>query len=207
MNSLLEMAKSLLLNDQIIAIPTDTIYGLAVNANSQRAIQRLYSVKERHFNKPFAICVADIDQISTYSQVTVSTGLLRELLPGAVTVMFQRSPFLNACLNPDHELVGIRVPNFPFVRELCALLQGPIALTSANISCKTSCLNVDEFKLLWPSIDAIFNGGQLGEIDPDRLGSTIIDLSNFGHYRIVRDGCVLDQTLRILDKYGLTRLL
>lgn len=205
--SLLEIAKNFLLNDQIIAIPTDTIYGLAVNADSQRAIQRLYSVKERNFNKAFAICVAEIEDISRYSEVTVPDDLLRELLPGAVTVMFQRGRLLNACLNPDHDLVGIRVPDYPFIQNLCALLKGPIALTSANLSSKSSCLNVEEFKVLWPSLGAVFNGGQLGEIDPERMGSTIIDLSTVGHFRIVRSGCVLEKTLHVLEKYGLTRLL
>lgn len=205
--SLLEVAKKILLLDQIVAIPTDTIYGLAVNANSQEAIQRLYSVKARNFQKPFAICVADIEDISTYSELTVPECLLKDLLPGAVTVMFQRSRYLNACLNPDHELVGIRVPNYPFIRDLCALLKGPIALTSANISAESSCLNVEEFKVLWPYIGAVFDGGQLGEIDPERLGSTVIDLSIAGHFRIVRNGCVLDRTLQVLEKYGLSRLL
>ncbi|KAI2804650.1 hypothetical protein RDWZM_007973 [Blomia tropicalis] len=201
-NSFLKVAQNLLLNDQIIAIPTDTIYGLAVNANCQRAIQRLYSVKKRDNHKPFAICVADIDEIFTYGEVNVPSDLLRELLPGAVTVLFRRSQSVNACLNPNHELVGIRIPDYPFVRDLCRI-SGPIALTSANITNESSCLNVKEFQQLWPSVDAIFDGGQLGHIDPQRLGSTIIDLSNQGYFKIQRSGCVLEQTLKVLYKYGL----
>ena len=203
--TLLRIAQSLLFNDKIIAIPTDTIYGLAVAANSAHAIKRLYDVKERHLAKPFAICVSNIADIYKYSEVTVEMSLLSELLPGAVTVMFQRNDNLNAHLNPDHNLVGIRVPDYSFVRELCHLT-GPIALTSANISSQTSCLNIEEFRSLWPSVDAVFNGGQLGHIDPERLGSTIIDLSTKGYFRIVRDGCVLSHTLQILKKYKLTRL-
>lgn len=206
LEALLKVAQNLLLSDSIIAIPTDTIYGLAVNANSPGAIKRLYSVKERNFEKPFAICVGDVEDINTYSEVTVHAQLLHELLPGAVTVMFRRNGNLNSHLNPDHSEVGIRVPDYPFVRELCRLT-GPIALTSANISSHSSCLNIDEFKTLWPSLDAIFNGGQLGHVDPDRLGSTIIDLSLKGHYRIVRDGCALKHTLQVMHKYGLVRLL
>lgn len=200
--SLLKIARALLLDDKVIITPTDTIYGLAASLNSPNAIQRLYNIKERSVNNPLAICVADIDEIYKYSDVTVSKNLLSELLPGAVTVLFCRNTTLNSYLNPNTQLVGIRIPDHDFVRGL-SRLSGPIALTSANISSHSSCLKIDEFQSLWSRVDAIFDGGTLGHIDPHRLGSTIVDLSCQGQYKIVRKGCVYDQVVTTLTKYGL----
>lgn len=205
-NSLINLAKSLLLNDKIIALPTDTIYGLAADIESNKAIQRLYEIKSRNFNNPLSICVADVEEIFKYADVTISSKLLNQLLPGAITVIFNRTKDLNPFLNADTSLVGIRIPDYHFIRQLCRI-SGPIALTSANLSSQTSCLNVNEFKHMWPKIDGIFDGGTLGQIDPQRLGSTIIDFSTKGCYRIVRNGCVYKQAINIIEQYDLEHLI
>ena len=74
--------------------------------------------------------------------MTVSSQLLSELLPGPVTVVFERTVGLNPDLNPGTSLVGIRVPNHGFVREICEKCAEPLALTSANISSEPSALTV-----------------------------------------------------------------
>ena len=74
--------------------------------------------------------------------MTVSSQLLSELLPGPVTVVFERTVSLNPDLNPGTSLVGIRVPNHGFVREICEKCAEPLALTSANISSEPSALTV-----------------------------------------------------------------
>lgn len=84
------------------------------------------------------------------------------------------------------------MPHHPFMMHVARLCNAAIALTSANKSSETSCLHVKEFKQLWPDLDAVFDGGTLGAIDPMRLGSTIVDLSSAGSFRIIRNGCALD---------------
>ena len=69
-----------------------------------------------------------------WAQRTVTFDLLRDLLPGPVTTVFERSSQLNAQLNPGTALVGIRVPDHPIARQLAACCGHPLALTSANIS-------------------------------------------------------------------------
>lgn len=70
-------------------------------------------------------------------------SLLDKLLPGAVTVVFERSDELNADLNPGTSLVGIRVPDHRLIREISRGCEGPIALTSANISAAQSTISVE----------------------------------------------------------------
>ena len=171
-------------------------------------------MKGRHPNKPISICVAEIDDIFRWGDVTVSFKLLQELLPGPVTLCFARKSELNIEFNPDSQLVGIRIPDHLFVRELCRKVQllegcsGPIALTSANISGSDSCLEVDEFAenlFARPEskLEIIFDGGRLGETRLSRLGSTIVDLSTKGYYKIIRQGSAEQNTVRILQKHGL----
>lgn len=77
-----------------------------------------------------------------WGSVTVSQALLNELLPGPVTVVFERTLSLNPGLNPGTTLVGIRVPNHGFVRDLSRVCGEPLALTSANPSAAGSTLTV-----------------------------------------------------------------
>eukprot|EP00050_Salpingoeca_kvevrii_P010616 m.9453 g.9453 ORF g.9453 m.9453 type:complete len:246 (-) comp2978_c0_seq1:98-835(-) len=186
----------------VVAVPTDTIYGLAGLAQSTAAIRAIYAIKGRDASKPVAICVPEISDIATYGQVTVSQAVLEELLPGAVTVVFERTPALNPELNPDTRLVGIRVPDAGFVRQLTAACRAPLALTSANRSSEPSTVAVEEFEHLWPRLGAVFDGGR---IHSDGLGSTVVDLSEPGRYRIIRDGSALAHTEATLQQHGLTR--
>ena len=75
--------------------------------------------------------------------MTVSPALLSHLLPGPVTTVFERQPQLNPALNPGVPLVGVRIPEHEFVRELVSRCGGPIALTSANVSQARSTLSVE----------------------------------------------------------------
>lgn len=79
----------------------------------------------------------------------------------------------------------------------------PLALTSANISSQTSTVEIHEFQELWPKLAVVVDGGPIG--DQSRLGSTVVDLSVLGKYRIIRPGCALSSTVDVLKhKYGLS---
>ncbi|XP_067305946.1 yrdC domain-containing protein, mitochondrial isoform X2 [Pseudorasbora parva] len=146
----------------VVALPTDTIYGLACAAQNSAAVQRVYDIKGRSGDKPLAICVGEIQDIYRYCKVCVKEELLSDLLPGPVTLVLERSAALNADLNP-------------FTKE---------------------------FEDLWPSLAVVVDGGPIG--DQSRLGSTVVDLSVCGRYRIIRPGCALSATVKVLEgKYGL----
>ena len=83
-------------------------------------------------------------------------------------------------------LAGIRVPANGFIRDVCRLHGGALALSSANISGGRSPIDVSEFRELWPQCTAVFDGDTLHS--GGRHGSTIIDLSERGRFRIVRRG-------------------
>lgn len=187
----------------VVAVPTDTIYGVACLAQNSDAIRKIYEIKGRNGHKPLAICVGEIEDIYKYCKVTVKTELLADLLPGPVTLVFDRSEALNPDLNPFTPLVAVRIPNHSFMRRLCQMCGDPLALTSANISSHTSTLAVHEFQELWSKLAVVVDGGPIE--DQSRLGSTVVDLSVLGKYRIIRPGCALSSTVEVLEhKYGLS---
>ena len=199
-----ELAVNLVTKGSLIAVPTDTIYGIACDAQSKTGVQSIYHVKRRDLNNRVAICVGDIEDIFKWSRVTVSEEVLSHLLPGPVTVVFERSTLLNDDINPNSKSIAIRIPNHDFIREVARKSCTPLALTSANISADQSCVSINEYSHLWPHLEAVFDGGVLGS---NRLGSTIVDLSQSGHYKIIREGCALEFVDRVLgSKFNLIKM-
>ncbi|XP_039284964.1 yrdC domain-containing protein, mitochondrial [Nilaparvata lugens] len=196
-------AVRLLKNGEVIGLPTDTIYGIACDAQNDVALSRLYTIKSRDCKKPIAICVGRVEDVSLWGNTrTVTNDVLNDLLPGPVTLLFDRSNRLNRNLNPDVEKVGIRVPDHPFIQIVANELGRPLALTSANISNEPSSLAVEEFDAIWKHLGAVFDGGRL---ENDRLGSTILDLSVGGRFAVVREGQAACETYAKLTKRGLLR--
>ena len=93
----------------VIAVPTDTIYGLAALVQNAGAVQKLYDIKGRDDAKPIAICVAEVADLGVWGEVDEGVdGVLGDLLPGPVTILLRRKERLNAEFNPATRLVGIR---------------------------------------------------------------------------------------------------
>lgn len=202
----LSIASDLLLAGEVIALPTDTVYGLACDANNEKAIQKLYNIKGRNFHKPVAICVKDLSAFRHYGQAEhLNDALLERLMPGPITIVIERSTNLsNRFLNPSTSKIGIRIPDFQFIRKLCALCgDQPLALTSANRSAERSSLSIQEFNSLWPELGGVFDAGQIGLTEECRSASTVIDLALPGRYKIVRKGVALKQTLEVMNEFGI----
>jgi tRNA threonylcarbamoyl adenosine modification protein (Sua5/YciO/YrdC/YwlC family) len=146
----------------VIGLPTDTLYGLAAAADSAAAVQQLRAIKQRSSSAPFAVAVADVEDIQRYCVTEqLPAGLLRALLPGPVTVLLPLRPdaaLASGVLQPDASnssdtaaaaaaaVIGVRVVPNEFVRGVCRQLGGGIALTSANLSGGESSLCVQDFR-------------------------------------------------------------
>ena len=197
-----ERAAQLVLEGKVIAVPTDTVYGVAVAAQNTQAVKQLYKIKGRDRKKPVAICVNSLKSISCWRKVDgLPPGLVDTLLPGPVTVVLERTSDLNPTLNSDTPKVGIRIPNSEFVLHLCKRLGIPLALTSANASNEPSSLAPEDFWSLWPHLAAVFHCGRIGDSTSSRAGSTVVDLSVPGKYHIVRPGSALVSTKGVLEHF------
>ncbi|OAY81264.1 YrdC domain-containing protein, mitochondrial [Ananas comosus] len=188
---------------KVIAVPTDTIYGFACDACSAEAVNRIYEIKGRKHTSPLAICVADVPDISRFALVDhLPHGLLDSLLPGPVTVVLKRgeSSILEKSLNPGLDSIGVRVPDFDFIRAIARGAKSALALTSANLSGQLSSVSVKDFENLWRHCAFVYDGGLLPS---GRAGSTVVDLIKPGAYKILRNGSALEETTAILQKFGL----
>ncbi|KAL3829181.1 hypothetical protein ACJIZ3_017983 [Penstemon smallii] len=188
---------------KVIAVPTDTLYGFACDACSMEAVHHIYEVKGRKYTSPLAICVGDVQDIQRFAITShLPLGLLDSLLPGPVTVVLRRgeSSILEKSLNPGLDSIGVRIPDYNFIRAIARGSGSAIALTSANLSGHPSSVDVKDFANLWEHIAYIYDGGVL---PAGRAGSTIVDLTQKGKYRILRPGSAKDETVVILERHSL----
>ncbi|XP_075218454.1 threonylcarbamoyl-AMP synthase-like [Lycorma delicatula] len=202
-----ELAVNFVEDGGVIALPTDTVYGFACDVQNDEAVKALYQIKIRDLKKPVAICLDKIENISSWGVVTnIPSELFTDLLPGPVTIILERTHLLNPSLNPNTDKVGIRIPCYWLIQEIVNRLGRPLALTSANISNNPSTLVPCEFMPVWPHLSAVFDGGNLEQSSLSRAGSTIVDLSIQGKFKVIREGSALMETTELLLKHGLMPL-
>lgn len=204
-------AANILLKGGVIALPTDTIYGIAAKVDNLKALERIFKIKERDLAKPLAVCLASIEEVEDIAETKSLHPLtLPSLLPGPVTLLLKRTANLNPGLNPGIETVGIRIPDNSFTLAVCRLT-GPLALTSANRSGDSNPLQVSEFEELWPELDCIYDCGlshnhmdmeSMDESRRQKAGSTVIDLSKDKKYSIIREGLGLNRVVNTLNRLG-----
>jgi tRNA threonylcarbamoyl adenosine modification protein (Sua5/YciO/YrdC/YwlC family) len=118
----------------IVGIPTDTVYGLAVNPFVPGAADRLFAAKRRPRDVELPVLVATVDQALDLATAVPrsASALMERFWPGPLTVVIPRRPDLGADLGSDDATIGVRCPNHPVPLALCAEA-GPLATTSANL--------------------------------------------------------------------------
>ncbi|XP_010264692.1 PREDICTED: yrdC domain-containing protein, mitochondrial isoform X2 [Nelumbo nucifera] len=188
---------------KVIAVPTDTLYGFACDACSTEAVNRIYEIKGRKYTSPLAICVGDVSDIKRFAVTDhLPHELLDNLLPGPVTVVLMRgeSSILEKSLNPGLDSIGVRVPDSNFIRAIACGSGSALALTSANLSGQSSSICIKDFENLWEHCAYVYDGGMLPS---GRAGSTVVDLTKQGKYKILRPGSALEETVAILKRFSL----
>lgn len=181
--------KKILETDGLVIFPSDTVYGLAVNARSPQAVKKLFEFKSRQLGKAVSIAVKDFETLE--KQVIVKENqkpLIKSLLPGPFTIVLPSLHTVDKGLEAEDGTLGVRIPDSTFIRELTSELEFPTTATSANISGKgphysvSALLNTlsDKKKGL---IDLIIDAGEL----PQNLPSTVVNLSQ-GDLKVLRPG-------------------
>lgn len=120
--------------DGMLIYPTDTVYGLGVNPNSENALDRLLSAKGREGGKPIPLLLDEPARVSTLARHLPgdASRLIRKFWPGALTIVLPASPGLSRAITGGTGTVGLRVPDHPVPRTLAKAAGGAITGTSAN---------------------------------------------------------------------------
>lgn len=186
----IQTAADCLAADELVVLPTDTVYGVGASAFSAAAIAKLYAAKNRSLAKGIPILLSDkqaLQQIAQDVPPEVET-LIDRFWPGPLTIIFPKRPELPANLSPN-DGVAVRMPNNDIARQLIAAAGGALAVTSANPSGLPPALSAAEAAdYLDGEVAAIIDNGA-GWTTPLALGvpSTIVSFVE-GQVNILRSG-------------------
>lgn len=177
----LRKAAAALRTGEVVAYPTETVYGLAVDPFSESALRRLFAMKGRDARNPVLLVVADVTQLGPVVR-TVSpraAAYIEAFWPGPLSLLFPRADRLPALLTAGSAQVCVRCPACAPARELCRIFGGALTSSSANLSDAPPARSVAELDL--PGIAVAVDGGILAP----GLPSTVFDPDQG---RIVREG-------------------
>ena len=184
----IELAVRLLREGGVVAIPTDTLYGLAADAFNPEAIERVFVIKERPDGMALPVLLADWEQLPAVArELPDSARVLAEAYwPGPLTLVLLRARALPPRLTAGGDTVAARVPGHPAPRELARRLGRPITGTSANISGAPDPQTLDELRRqVGGRVDCVVNAGP----PPAGAASTIVDLTGEAP-RLIREGAI-----------------
>ena len=191
----LKKAASLLLSGKTVAIPTETVYGLAADATNSQAIEKIFIAKGRPQDNPLIVHISDISQLPfVVSEVSdIALKIAEKFWPGPLTLVLPRSENIPASVSAGLDTVAVRMPSNDAAREIIAQ-SAPLAAPSANTSGKpspTSYIHVLED--LDGKIDAVVMS------DDCRVGveSTVVSLA-VNPPRLLRPGGVTFEELKVL---------
>lgn len=200
----MRLARGAIGRGELVVIPTDTVYGVAADAFSPDAVQRLLDAKGRDRTAPPPVLVPGLPTLDALADPVPDEvrALVAEFWPGGLTVILRARAMLDWDLGETRGTVALRMPSDPIALELLAET-GPLAVSSANRTGEPAALTAaDAEAMLGESVAVYLEAGRAGGSYPDardHLGSTIVDATNLEHpdgkLRIVRHGVIPDEEI------------
>jgi L-threonylcarbamoyladenylate synthase len=180
-------AAAALRRGEVVALPTDTVYGLGVCPLVDGAVDRLYELKQRPSDMPIAVLVDGLEQaLSLVELDPIPTRLAERYWPGGLTLVVPGRPGVDLALGGSGATVGtigVRVPDHEVPRAL-ARETGPLAVTSANLHGGITCTSGDEVRAMFPAGLAVIDGDA-----PGGIASTVVRVID-GGVEVIREGAV-----------------
>jgi len=174
------------LNDGGLVIsPTDTVYGIMGDALNENVIKKIYNVKKRDYSKPLLLLMNSYEMIKEYTEVISQQEekVIKEILPGPVTIILEKYDKINNLITGNSEYVGIRIPDNEELLFIINMLGRPVISTSANFSDEAVITDISMIdNELKNKIDYIEDGGEIKNVS-----STIIRFID-DELKIIRDG-------------------
>jgi L-threonylcarbamoyladenylate synthase len=192
-----EQALQSLKQGGIVAYPTETFYGLAVDPENDQAIASLYALKQRGKRKPLSLLIPDLEQLFTIASSCPEAypKLIDTFWPGPLTLIFPAKKHISSVLTGGGTTVAMRISSHPVAMELCEAWGRALTATSANVSGEPALVTAKDVYDLWgDQISFILDGGTT----PGGKGSTIIQcFDKEKECRIIREG--------VIDELGISQ--
>ena len=179
---------------KIAIFPTETVYGIGTNGFNEKALRKLYQIKNRNFKNPLNLLVNSTEMIELVAKdiSKLEYALMKAFFPGPFTIILKKKSIVPNIITNNTDLVGVRIPNHPIAKKLVNYANIPIACPSANLSGKLSNSDLQNVNTAFLNkVDYIINAGQtnLG------IESTIVRIID-GIPHILRPGNITAEQIR-----------
>jgi len=186
-------AAELLRAGEVVALPTETVYGLAANALNADAVAKVYEIKGRPTHNPIIVHVANVAmaQQCVTDWPDAAAQLAKSFWPGPLTLVLPKAPMIPDIVTAGGKTVGVRWPSHPFIQAVIRECGFPLAAPSANRSNQVSPTNAEHVcRQLGDKLPLIVDGGQ----SQVGIESTVIDLATIPP-RVLRPGMIHEESL------------
>jgi len=191
-DELIEDVKHVLSSGGLVVFPSDTVYGLLVDATNEAAVKKLIQFKNRLPGKAISVFVSDLDSCKKYVFINPKQSeILSKLLPGPFTMVLSSTHAVQHLLESEKGTLGVRIPDYQLILKLASAFGKPITATSANLGGNSPHYSIDSFLHQIPHakkdlVDLIVDAGKL----PRNKPSTVLDLTE-SKVRTIRSGDIL----------------
>lgn len=183
----LETVIKTLENDGIIIFPTDTVYGIGCNCFSEKAIKKIFDIKQRVQENPISVLTNNIEKMGKVAQKISEKQekLIKEYMPGALTIILEKKQEVPGILTANLNTIGVRIPNNKIALQILEKFKYPLATTSVNIAGDNPGIEISDFiEEFKDKADIIIDGGK------SKLGiaSTVVSIGKDENIKILRQG-------------------
>ena len=187
-SELILKAASSIKKSGIVLFPTTCLYGLGADAFNPEAVERVFKIKQRPYNKPISVLVKDTNDLHILVKHVPSAAkcIMDNFWPGQITIVFEAKSTISVKITAGTGKIGIRMPEHPVALSLVKEVNSPITGTSANISGKVGCSAISDLDAqIADKLDIMLDAGPL----KGGAGSTVIDVTT-PFPTILREGYV-----------------
>lgn len=186
--AVIETAGKILSRDGVVIFPAACLYGVAANAHSPEAVEKVFSLKQRPRDNPILVLVRNrimLEQL--VSGIPAAADRLMEAFwPGRLTLVFDAAEQITPLITAGTGKIGVRMPGHPVARALARAVDFPITGTSANLSGQPGCSRAEDLpEAIVEKADLVLDAGKVN----GGSGSTIVDITT-SPVRVIREGAI-----------------
>ena len=193
-NKNIEIAVELLKSGEVVAVPTETVYGFAADAFNVAAVEKIYDIKKRPKKKPLSCNISSLDMLGilTKSKSKILYDIAEMFWPGPLTVVVEKAPNVPYFVTANAETVAIRFSSNSTLKKLTNIFKKPIVIPSANISFMSENVTAYEvYSNFKGRIKLILDGGK----SKFCVASTIVKVCS-EHIEILREGAIAKDIIK-----------
>lgn len=196
----IKKAAQLIQKGDIVAFPTDTVYGLGTDATNEEAVLKIFEAKGRPADRPISVLVSQVDDLDKYAkEVPIEAKkLATKFWPGPLTILLKNAHAFASSVTVGRETVGLRMPDNPIALQFIEACKVPLATPSANSSGRPSPTLAEHVHSdLDGKISAVIDGGETSF----GIESTVLDFSNPMEPTILRPGNISKEAIeKVIDR-------